>query len=79
MTNMVTYITLECSNCHYLPDSQQLDGTLWCGDAELDLALAHAKLSIELALVVQGGVPLSGSHDKLRHMDSHPGHKLHSG
>lgn len=61
-----------------LPDAEELCGVLWGRDGKLDLALLHADLCIECALMVHVGVHLNSGLNKFRDLDSHLSHKLNS-
>ena len=62
----------------FVPESEELCGALWGGDGKLDLALLHADLSVERALMVHVSLHLNSGHNKFRDMDSHLSHELNS-
>lgn len=60
------------------PDTEELDIAFRRRDGELELAVGESDLSVQSTPMVQVGVHLDSSSDKLRDMGAHVGDELHT-
>lgn len=69
-------ISFELLLVSHPPDNKELDIAFRGRDGELDLVVCYRDFGIQSTLVVQVGVHLDPSSDKLRDVDAHVGDEL---